>query len=132
MIANLQIHQEVIYSWVLAMIKKIFGLEKDYNNLKNSKGEGKERDIFGKFFNRMIKDYFGESFSPTLLEKEFIRFPEGDIYVIHVMPSIDEVFLLKNEKGGKEETLYLRHKRSSEKLKGVELAKFIRKKLEME
>ena len=48
------------------------------------------------------------------------------------MPSIDEDFLLKNEKGGKEETLYLRHKRSSEKLKGVELAKFIRKKLEME
>jgi hypothetical protein len=69
MIANLQIHQEVIYSWVLAMIKKIFGLEKNYNNLKNSKEECKERDIFGKFFDRMIKDYFGESFSQTLLEK---------------------------------------------------------------
>ena len=36
MIANLQIHQEVIYSWVLAMIKKIFGLEKDYNYHPNT------------------------------------------------------------------------------------------------
>jgi len=31
------------------------------------------------------------------------------------MPSIDEVSLLKNEKGDKEETLYVRHKRSTEK-----------------
>ncbi len=69
-----------------------------------------------------------EKVSPTLLEKEFIRFPEGVIYVIHVMPSIDEASLLKNEKGDKEETLYVRHKRLSEKLNGIELAKFIRKK----
>ena len=48
------------------------------------------------------------------------------------MPSIDEVSLLKNEKGDKEETLYVRHKRSAEKLNGIELAKFIRNKLEME
>lgn len=44
------------------------------------------------------------------------------------MPSIDEVSLLKNEKGDKEETLYVRHKRLSEKHNGIELAKFIRKK----
>ena len=42
--------------------KKIFGLKEDYNNLKNSNGEVKERGIFGKFFDRVIKDYFGESF----------------------------------------------------------------------
>jgi hypothetical protein len=49
--------------------KKIFGLKEDYNNLKNSKGEAKERGIFGKFFDRIIKDYFGESFSNSFRKR---------------------------------------------------------------
>ena len=108
--------------------KKIFGLEKDYANLKKSKGIGKERDDFGELFDQKVKEYFGESFSPTILEKEFLKFPEGDIYIIDVKPSIDEIHILKNEKGDPEETIYVRHSRSSEKLKGIELSKFIKSK----
>mgnify|MGYP000636523467 CR=1 FL=1 len=49
--------------------KKIFGLEQDYESFKKDK----DRDGFGKFFDSMIKDYFGDSFSSTLLEKEFLK-----------------------------------------------------------
>lgn len=108
--------------------KKIFGLEKDYANLKKTKGVGKERDEFGELFDQKVKEYFGESFSPTILEKEFLKFPEGDIYIIDVKPSIQEIHILKNEKGDPEETIYVRHTRSSEKLKGIELSKFIKTK----
>ncbi|WP_432671001.1 RNA-binding domain-containing protein [Flavobacterium sp. SM2513] len=108
--------------------KKIFGLEKDYSNLKKSKGIGKERDDFAEFFDQKVKEYFGNSFSPTILEKEFLKFPEGDILIINVKPSIDEIHILKNEKGQSEETIYVRHTRSSEKLKGIELSKFIKNK----
>lgn len=108
--------------------KKIFGLEKDYINLKKSKGIGKERDDFAELFDQKVKEYFGESFSPTILEKEFLKFPEGDILIINVKPSKDEIHMLKNEKGDPEETIYVRHTRSSEKLKGIELSKFIKNK----
>ena len=108
--------------------KKIFGLEKDYINLKKSKGSGKERDEFGDLFDRKVKEYFGESFSPTILDKEFLKFPEGDILIVNVKPSIDEIHILKNEKGDFEESIYVRHTRSSEKLKGIELSKFIKNK----
>lgn len=108
--------------------KKIFGLEKDYVNLKKSKGIGKERDDFSELFDQKVKEYFGNSFSPTILEKEFLKFPEGDIMIINVKPSIDEIHILKNEKGDFEETIYVRHTRSSEKLKGIELSKFIKRK----
>lgn len=83
---------------------------------------------FGELFDQKVKEYFGESFSPTILEKEFLKFPEGDIYIIDVKPSIQEIHILKNEKGDPEETIYVRHTRSSEKLKGIELSKFIKTK----
>jgi len=104
--------------------KKIFGLEQDYNSFKNDKN----RDGFGKFFDSMIKDYFGDSFSSALLEKEFLKFTNGDILVIKVKKSAEEVFILKNEKGTKEESIYVRNLSSSNKLKGIELSKFIRNK----
>jgi len=108
--------------------KKILGLEKDYINLKKSKSVGKERDEFGELFDQKVKEYFGESFSPTILDKEFLKFPEGDVYIINVRPSIDEIHILKNDKGNQEESIYVRHTRSSEKLKGIELSKFIKSK----
>lgn len=104
--------------------KKIFGLEQDYNSFKNDKN----RDGFGQFFDSMIKDYFGDSFSSSLLEKEFLKLPEGDILVVKVKKSAEEVFLLKNEKGIKEESIYVRNLSSSDKLKGIELSKFIKNK----
>lgn len=104
--------------------KKIFGLEQDYASFKNDKN----RDGFGKFFDAMIKDYFGDSFSSSLLEKEFLKFPEGDILIVKVKKSAEDVFLLKNEKGINEESIYVRNLSSSNKLKGIELSKFIKNK----
>ena len=104
--------------------KKIFGLEQDYESFKKDK----DRDGFGKFFDSMIKDYFGDSFSSTLLEKEFLKFQKGDILIVKVKKSAEEVFILKNEKGITEESIYVRNLSSSDKLKGVELSKFIKNK----
>lgn len=103
--------------------KKIFGLEQDYKSFKEYE---QNRDGFGKYFDAMIKDYFGDSFSSSLLEKEFLKFPEGDILIVKVKKSAEEVFLLKNEKGDTEESIYVRNLSSSYKLKGVELSKFIK------
>tara|TARA_B110000902_G_C14269817_1_gene572718 strand:+ start:38 stop:2623 length:2586 start_codon:yes stop_codon:yes gene_type:complete len=103
---------------------KIFGLEQDYNSFKKEQ----TRDEFGKYFDNQIKEYFGHSFSSTLLEKEFLKFPEGDILIIKVLPSLEEVFLLKDEKGNKDESIYVRNLSSSDKLKGIELSKFIKRK----
>lgn len=105
--------------------KSIFGLERDYGHFK----EENKRDSFGKYFDSMIKNYFGESFSSSLLEKEFLKFPEGDILIVKVNKSPNEIFLLKDEYGNKEESIYVRNLSSSEKLSGIELAKFIRNKL---
>ena len=102
--------------------KKIFGLEQDYKSFKKDK----DRDGFGKFFDSMIKDYFGDSFSSTLLEYEFLKFPKGDILIVKVKKSTEEVFLLKNEKGITEESIYVRNLSSSVKLKGIELSKFLK------
>ena len=104
--------------------KKIYGLEQDYVFLKNPD----DRDEFGKFFDAAIKEYFGHSFSSTLLEKEFLKFPEGDILIVTVRPSSEEIFLLRDELGEKRENLYVRNLSSSEKLQGVELAKFVKSK----
>ena len=76
-----------------------------------------------------MKEYFGDSFSSLLLEKEFLKFPEGDVLIIEVKRSDEEIFILKNEKGEKEENLYVRNLSSSIKLKGIELAKFIKNKV---
>lgn len=105
--------------------KKIFGLEQDYNSFKKDKN----RDGFGKYFDAMIKDYFGESFSSSLLEKEFLKFPEGDILIIKVNKSPTEIFLLKDKNGNRDESIYVRNLSSTVKLNGIELAKFIKAKL---
>jgi predicted HTH transcriptional regulator len=104
--------------------KKIFGLEQDYTTFREN-----DRDSFGKFFDSMVNEYFGKSFSSSLLRKEFLKFPEGDVLIIQVLPSKEEVFLLKNDNGELDETIYVRHLSSSEKLKGSELAKFIKRKM---
>lgn len=106
--------------------KKIFGLEQDYKSFKEYE---QNRDGFGKYFDAMIKNYFGDSFSSTLLEKEFLKFPEGDILIVKVKKSTEEVFILQNEKGVNEESIYVRNLSSTNKLKGIELSKFIKNKL---
>ncbi|WP_375558902.1 RNA-binding domain-containing protein [Bernardetia sp. OM2101] len=104
--------------------KKIFGLEKDYASFKDEQN----RDGFGKFFDAKIKEYFGDSFSSTHLEKEFLKFTEGDILIVKVKKSIEEIFLLKDDEGKPTEDIYVRNLSSTDKLLGKELAKFIRKK----
>lgn len=105
--------------------KKIFGLEQDYNSFK----KGKSRDEFGKHFDNVVKDYLGDSFSSTLLQKEFLKYPEGDILIIKVKKSSDEIFLLKNEEAEPEECIYVRNLSSSVKLTGIELSKFFKRRI---
>jgi hypothetical protein len=102
--------------------KNVTGLEVDYKSLKEP-----DRDGFGKRFDDDVKIYFGESFS-HLLDKKFLLFPEGDVLIITVKQSPEEVFLLKDEDGREIEELYIRRLTSSEQLKGRELAKFIKRK----
>ncbi|GEP51273.1 hypothetical protein FNO01nite_19450 [Flavobacterium noncentrifugens] len=106
--------------------KTVFGLEQDYSSFKAKKEQN--RDGFGKFFDAKLKEYFGESFSSILLKKKFLKFNEGDILIIEVKPSSEEVFLLKDDNGKASEALYIRNLSSSEKLNGKELAKFVREK----
>ncbi len=103
--------------------KTIFGLEQDYKSFKINE---QHRDGFGKFFDQMIKNYFGDSFSSTLLKTEFLKFPKGDILIVSVKKSVEEVFLLKNDKGEPDEIIYVRNLSSSVKLKGIELSKFLK------
>lgn len=102
---------------------KIFGLEQDYKSFKINE---QHRDGFGKYFDLMIKNYFGDSFSSSLLKTEFLKFPKGDILIVSVKKSVEEVFLLKNEKGEADESIYVRNLSSSVKLKGIELSKFLK------
>ncbi|WP_316819235.1 RNA-binding domain-containing protein [Pedobacter nyackensis] len=105
--------------------KKIYGLQDDYNTFKQ---EDRSRDGFGKFFDAKLNEYFGDSFSSILLSKEFLKFPEGDVLIIEVSPSVEEVYLLKDDLGNRSEHIYVRNLSSSEKLEGKELARFIREK----
>jgi hypothetical protein len=102
--------------------KRIIGLEKDYMSLTQ-----KDRDGFGKRFDDAIKTYFGEGFS-TLLHRQFLNFPEGEVFIVTVDPSPEEVFIYRDEEGRTTEDLYIRQHSSSEPLKGIELAKFIKVK----
>lgn len=106
--------------------KKIYGLEDDYSSFK--KQEDQSRDGFGKFLDKKFNEYFGDSFSSLLLSKEFLKFPEGDILIIEVKPSVEEVYLLKDAVGKNSEHIYIRNLSSSEKLEGKELARFVREK----
>ena len=103
---------------------EIIGLEKDYNTLKL---QDQNRDGYGKCLDDLIKTYFGDSFS-SLISRKFINFPEGDILIISVRPSTEEIFLLKNEEGEDQEQLYIRSTASSRCLEGSELARFIKTK----
>ena len=107
--------------------KKIYGLEQDFDSFQ--KDNEKNRDGFGKFLDSKINEYFGESFSSSFLQKEFIEFNEGDVLLIKVLKSSKVVHILKNEKGKKEECVYIRNLSSSNKLEGIELYKFIENKL---
>lgn len=102
--------------------KKITGLEIDYESLTQS-----DRDGFGKRFDDEIKKYFGDSFS-HLLDKKFLLFEEGDVLIVKVKSSPDEVFLLRDEEGKSTEELYIRNLSSVEQLKGRELATFVKRK----
>jgi predicted RNA-binding protein with RPS1 domain len=106
--------------------QEIFGLEQDYNSFRKNQN----RDEFAKFFDNKVSEYFGNSFSSAFLEKEFIKLPKGDVLVVNVKPSSEEVHILRNELGENEESIYVRNLASSEKLRGKELARFIRTKFE--
>ena len=105
--------------------KRIIGLEQEYLSF-TKKGE-QNRDGFGKYFDNMVKDYLGDSFS-SLMNRKFLKFPEGDVLIINGKPSIHEVFLLKDEEGKYLEQLYIRNLSSSKALWGIELTKFIKNK----
>jgi len=107
--------------------KTIYGLEKDYDYFK--KESEKNRDGFGKFLDSKLKSYFGDSFSSQYLKKDFLNFPEGDILIIEVKESLEEIFLLRDENDNVSPgILYVRNLSSTDKLEGIELAKFIKQR----
>ncbi|WP_165820660.1 RNA-binding domain-containing protein [Pontibacter virosus] len=105
--------------------KRVLGLEQEYLSFNKKSDQG--RDGFGKYFDNVVKDYLGDSFS-SLMTRKFLRFPEGDVLIITVKPSLQEVFLLKDEEGNYSEQLYIRNLSSSKALWGIELTKFIKNK----
>ncbi|TKT94153.1 RNA-binding domain-containing protein [Dyadobacter frigoris] len=102
----------------------ITGLEKEYKTLSK---KDQNRDGYGKKFDALLRDYFGDSFS-SLITRKYLKFEEGDVLIIQVQPSIHEVFLLKNDEGKNQEQLYIRNLSSSKELVGSELAKYVRNK----
>lgn len=104
--------------------KNIIGLEQEYLS-SNPKLPYPSRDGFGLYFDDMIINYIGDSFS-SLMSRRFLKFPNGDVLIIKVEPSNNEVFLLKNDEGKDCEQLYIRNLSSSKELTGSELAKFIK------
>jgi Putative DNA-binding domain len=107
--------------------KSIYGLEKDYQYFK--KESEQNRDGFGKFLDSKLKSYFGDSFSSQYLKKDFLNFPEGDILIIEVKESLEEIFLLRDENDNiSPGLLYVRNLSSTDKLEGIELAKFIKQR----
>lgn len=106
--------------------KYIIGLENEYKS-KSPKLQYPNRDGFGLYFDEMVRDYIGDSIS-SLMKRKFLKFPEGDILIIKIESSLNEVFLLKNEEGKNCEQLYIRNLSSSKELTGSELVKFIKNK----
>ncbi len=104
--------------------KNILGLEKEYLS-SNPKLQYPNRDGFGLYFDDMVRNYIGDSFS-SLMNRKFLKFPNGDVLIVKVEPSNNEVFLLKNDEGKDCEQLYIRNLSSSKELTGSELAKFIK------
>jgi hypothetical protein len=60
------------------------------------------------------------------MTRKFLKFPDGDILIVTVKQSTNEIFLLKNDEGKNSEQLYIRNLSSSRELSGMELAKFIK------
>lgn len=108
--------------------KNIIGLEHEYLSTI-PKLSYPSRDGFGLYFDDMVKNYIGDSFS-SLMSRRFLKFPNGDVLIIKVQPSINEVFLLKNDEGKDCEQLYIRNLSSSKELSGSELVKFIKNRLQ--
>ena len=104
--------------------KNIIGLEKEYLS-SNPKLQYPNRDGFGLYFDEIVRNYIGDSFS-SLMNRKFLKFSNGDVLIVKVEPSINEVFLLKNDEGKDCEQLYIRNLSSSKELIGSELAKFIK------
>jgi predicted RNA-binding protein with RPS1 domain len=106
--------------------KKIVGIENEFNS-PNQRLQYNNRDGYGLFFDELIKTYIGDSFS-SLLSRKFLKFPEGEVLIIDVKQSSNEVFLKKDDEGKDNEQLYIRNLSSSKELVGSELAKFIKNK----
>jgi predicted RNA-binding protein with RPS1 domain len=104
--------------------KRILGLENEY---LSPKLQYPNRDGYGLFFDDLIRNYIGDSFS-SLMTRKFLKFPEGDILIVTVKQSTSEIFLLKDDEGKSSEQLYIRNLSSSKELTGMELAKFIKNK----
>lgn len=104
--------------------KSTVGLEVDYKNLKGKKN----RDGFGLFFDEKIKEYFEPSFS-SLLEREFLKFPDGDILIVSVKESVEPVFMLKDKDGKPSEELFVRDLTSTKEIvEKRDLVKFVKQK----
>lgn len=106
--------------------KKILGLENEYQSI-NPKLQYPNRDGYGLYFDDLIRNYIGDSFS-SLMTRKFLNFPDGDILIVTVKQSTNEIFLLRDDEGKNNEQLYIRNLSSSKELSGTELAKFIKEK----
>ncbi len=102
--------------------KTIRGIEGEYNDLLGSK---KDLDGYGLFFDSQLMSYFEESFSSNL-KREVVDFDEGSVLVITVLPSSNEIFILKDESGNACEELYIRNLSSAKALSGRQLANFLK------
>lgn len=106
--------------------KRIVGLENEYKSA-TTKLQYQNRDGYGLYFDDLIRNYIGDSFS-SLMTRKFLYFPEGDVLIVTVKQSTNEIFLLKDDEGKNSEQLYIRNLSSSKELIGTELAKFIKEK----
>ncbi len=106
--------------------KNIIGLEREYQS-GNPKLQYSNRDGFGLYFDDLIRNYIGDSFS-SLMSRKFLKFQNGDVLIVNIKQSPSEVFLLKDDEGKDCEQLYIRNLSSSKELTGLELAKFIKNK----
>lgn len=106
--------------------KNIVGIETEFNS-KSPKLRYPNRDGYGLYFDDLIGNYIGDSFS-SLMSRKFLKFAEGDVLIVNVAQSPNEVFLLRDENGKEKEQLFIRNLSSSRELTGTELVKFIKQK----
>lgn len=94
---------------------EFIGLNSDYQEIGDS-----SRDVLGQKLDEYINNYIGNSFF-GLVTIEFASIDQKDILIIEVKPSVDEVFLIKNENGIESSDFYIRRHSSSVMLTGKEL-----------